>query len=369
MSLGKLKKTGLFLARPEVVFFDLIWLMYLVFVGTIAQRSIGLYQAQAKYFSSWWYLEGGFLPLPGGYAAMAVLFIGLFFKLVFKSPWTRKRFGINVVHIGAMLLLFGGFLTAVFSEEGNMVLSEGETSSVVSSYHDLELAVTDLSDPDHDTVTLFGEGWLRRGELLRARALPFEIRILDFCRNCDLLRRPGSEGEGAEGFARNFRLRSIPPEKEFEKNRAGVTFKVEGKEVAVFQWMPVVQKIRMDGREFAVEIRHKQTRLPFSVTLEDFEKKFYAGTGMAKSFKSVVRLQEGDFGQNTVIWMNNPLRYRDYTFYQASFIEGMPLETTVLAAVKNVGRIFPYLSSLVMCVGLLLHLLLMIPGLIPLKEK
>lgn len=369
MSLGKIKKICVFAARPEIVFFDLIWLMYLVFVGTIAQRSIGLYQAQAKYFSSWFYLEGGFLPLPGGYTAMAVLFAGLFCKLVFKSPWTRKRFGINVVHVGAMLLLFGGFLTAVFSEEGNMVLSEGETSSVVSSYHDLELAVTDLSAPDHDTVTVFGEGWLRGGEVLRADTLPFEIHVFDFCRNCDVTRRLDSGDEGAEGFAKNFRLRSIPPEKEFEKNRAGAVFEVSGKKYAVFQWMPVLQKIRMDEKEFVVEIRHRQTQLPFSITLKDFEKKFYAGTGMAKSFKSVVVLQEEDFEQNTVIWMNNPLRYRDYTFYQASFIEGMPRETTVLAAVKNVGRIFPYLSSLVMCIGLLLHLLLMIPGLIPAKEK
>ena len=61
--------------------------------------------------------------------------------------------------------------------------------------------------------------------------------------------------------------------------------------------------------------------------------------------------------------MNQPLRYKGYTFYQSSFFESSEGEMTVLAAVKNYGRLFPYISSIVMCFGLMVHLVLRLPNL------
>ena len=40
-------------------------------------------------------------------------------------------------------------------------------------------------------------------------------------------------------------------------------------------------------------------------------------------------------------------------------IEEGDKETTVLATVKNYGRMFPYISSIIMCIGILVHLLVM----------
>jgi hypothetical protein len=52
------------LSNPKIFVITIIWLMVLVFFGTIEQKYIGLYEAQNKYFSSlilWvWYF-----PLPG----------------------------------------------------------------------------------------------------------------------------------------------------------------------------------------------------------------------------------------------------------------------------------------------------------------
>jgi hypothetical protein len=59
----KAKKIGLTLSDTRVFFFTLLWLMFLLIMGTISQRYIGLYQAQEKYFSSlilWLW----FIPLP-----------------------------------------------------------------------------------------------------------------------------------------------------------------------------------------------------------------------------------------------------------------------------------------------------------------
>ena len=53
-----------------------MWLIVLVFIGTVVQKDIGLYAAQMDYFSSW-FKWIGFIPLPSGKITMLVMFINL----------------------------------------------------------------------------------------------------------------------------------------------------------------------------------------------------------------------------------------------------------------------------------------------------
>ena len=89
----------------------------------------------------------------------------------------------------------------------------------------------------------------------------------------------------------------------------------------------------------------------------------HPGTGIPKSYSSDINLIENGISKHILIEMNEPLRHKGYTFYQSSFIESLDGETTVLAAVKNYGRLFPYISSIIMCIGLLLHLIMKLPEL------
>ena len=367
--MNQVKKIGEFLARTDLFFYTLLWLIVLLIAGTLAQRELGLYLAQQKYFSSW-LLWLGFVPLPGGYTTLSAVFISLTAKLVFKTSWERARLGVIITHLGALLLLFGGFLTAMFSYEGSMVIREGQSANTISDYHKTELAVIDTSPTDHDRVTAFAPGWLKPARLLTDTALPFRMEILKYCRNCQMVRRTEPPSESHHGFALNFDLVSTPLSKEDEQNRAGVVFRVMGAGAAVdgvyavIEFMPISQTILVNGKKYVFELRRAQTRVPFSVHLIDFAKEMYPGTEKAKSYQSTVTVTDTGVEQRSVIWMNHPLRYKNYTFFQASFIEGGPQETTVLAVVRNVGRIFPYVSSLVMCIGLLVHLLIQIPKLI-----
>ena len=86
----------------------------------------------------------------------------------------------------------------------------------------------------------------------------------------------------------------------------------------------------------------------------------HPGTNVAKSFSSQINLIENDVSRKVLIEMNAPLRHSTYTFYQASFIEEGDKQTSVLATVKNYGRMFPYISSIIMCIGILLHMLVML---------
>lgn len=110
--------------------------------------------------------------------------------------------------------------------------------------------------------------------------------------------------------------------------------------------------------------RFKRSILPFEIELVDFEKKVYPATNMPQSYKSEVILRENGAQWHSIIQMNEPLRYRGYTFYQSSFIIEDDREATVFAVVKNVGRMFPYISSIIMSIGLLMHVFLRLPKLI-----
>ena len=43
------------LKTPKLFVFIIIWMMILVVLGTLAQKDMGLFSAQEKYFSSWFF--------------------------------------------------------------------------------------------------------------------------------------------------------------------------------------------------------------------------------------------------------------------------------------------------------------------------
>ena len=99
-----------------------------MFIGTIAQRDLGLYLVQKEYFYSWfkWF---GPIPTPSVKLSMIVIFINLscyFFK---SGIWRIKKIGITITHCGVMLILIGSALTYFFSNEGNMIIDEGGRSN------------------------------------------------------------------------------------------------------------------------------------------------------------------------------------------------------------------------------------------------
>ena len=111
--------------------------------------------------------------------------------------------------------------------------------------------------------------------------------------------------------------------------------------------------------QLTIMLRPLRTALPFSIELVDFEEVLHPGTEIAKSYSSKVILNTGELKRDVIIAMNEPLRHREYTFFQSAFNRADNAEYSTLAVVKNYGRLFPYISSIVMCIGLLLHLIMM----------
>ncbi len=371
------KKVAKRLSQPDVFFYCGLWMLVLLFCGTIEQKYIGLWQAQSKYFSSFFFWFYSF-PLPAGWAAMGIILTSLLLKTVFYTKNIKKNLGSLVTHIGIILLLVGGFITALFSQEGYIVIPEGEKSNIVSDYHDVELAITNKDSSETITVaqkfleqrkisfqkefsSKESNSVLTEQEMQTIEKSFFPLQIKEFMKNTEVVKRKTPQTDPFKGFARIFELKRKKSEKVNESNIAGLTFYIptgEGKQeiYSIFERMPIKQTVKWKDGVYIVELRPIRTYLPFSIHLIDFEKSYYPGTDKPRSYQSSVEIMDQSVKQKRMIKMNQPLRYKGYTFYQSSFIEEEKSESTVLAAVKNTGRAFPYVSSLIICFGLLIHI-------------
>lgn len=112
-------------------------------------------------------------------------------------------------------------------------------------------------------------------------------------------------------------------------------------------------KIFSDNAVYIVSYGQKRYELDFSVQLNNFEMVKYEGTQRAREYKSVVNVPDI---QNHVISMNEPLKYKGLTFYQASFQQdelGRPI-SSVLSVNYDPGRVLKYFGSLIVSIGIIL---------------
>jgi len=261
----------------------------------------------------------------------------------------------------------GAALTAFFSSEGNMVIKEGNKSNYVEDYHYMELSVINTSNPDYDLYTIFDHQLFNRNQKLTHSNIDFDITVIQYIKNCEPMQRSHSNNIQYKGMLKNIMLNEILPLKEEHLNRPGIIFKISNANIEIdgiyglFLGQAIPQTLKLNGIDYNLVFRKKRTYLPFEIELIDFKKIMHPGTNIAKSFSSEVNLIESDINRKILIKMNEPLRYKNYTFYQSSFIEEESGETSVFAVVENYGRLFPYISSIIMCFGLLLHLIIKLP--------
>ncbi|HMB95223.1 MAG TPA: cytochrome c biogenesis protein CcsA, partial [Tepidisphaeraceae bacterium] len=115
------------------------------------------------------------------------------------------------------------------------------------------------------------------------------------------------------------------------------------------------QVVEVDGKTYWLQLRFRREYKPYTVQLLNFSHDRYLGTDVPKNFASDIRLIDPsrNVDRQVKIWMNHPLRYAGETFYQASFKPGD--RTTILQVVHNPGWLIPYISCVMVGLGLLVH--------------
>jgi ABC-type transport system involved in cytochrome c biogenesis permease subunit len=348
--------------------------MALIFVGTLAQTQIGVWEAVDSYFRgfvAWVDLSlfipeaSGAVPMPGGATLGLLLLANLVaaHAVRFKLGW--RRVGMILIHGGLIVLLAGEFATAWLADEGLMAIDEGATSSYYEDVRSVELAVIDRSPEDHDRVVTIPAAVLRRAAgdtAIRHDSLPFEVEVLRWMPNARLLRDdsalPADRGIGLEAVAQERPRARGGDGAQSDAPAAYVRLTRDGKQLGTWLvWAGLVgaQPVEIEGQTYGLALRYARTYLPYRLTLHDFRHDTFTGTTIARNFSSDVRLVDEARGvdREVRIWMNNPLRYRGATFYQASYKPDG--SGTVLQVVRNPGAALPYISCALVAAGLLLH--------------
>ncbi len=349
----------------------------LIFWATLAQVQLGIWGVQEKFFHAFFVLEklpGTSIPVPvfpGGYFLGGLLLINLVAAHIYRFRLEWKKAGIQLTHLGLILLLLGELFTSLLQVESNMRLDEGETKHYTESYRTAELALLDTTNPDFNEVVAIPEAVLADGGSLQHPKLPFQIRLGEYYPNAGLqMLPPGAKTPVTAGVGQTVQLVPLPlTYKQDERNLPAAYVELVGPGGSLGTWLvstlisspqspPFLrstQTFTYQGHTWEIALRLKRYYHPFAVTLLKFTHDIYAGTDIPKNFSSRIHLRTDDARQDreVLIYMNNPLRHAGLTFYQAGFDNDD--KTTILQVVRNPSWVLPYVSCIMMGLGLLIQ--------------
>jgi hypothetical protein len=185
-----------FLTSLKVTVVLLVLSTLLVFLGTLAQVHEGLWEAQERWFKSYFVFRraGDVWWVPPVFTGGYTLGFGLLINLLaahlkrFKLGWNKV--GIHLTHAGIVLLLLGQLATDMFSRESFMRFDQGEGQTLAYSeaHREVELVVAAEAGADgREKVVSFTGKALRRKLTLQGADIPFELRVTEFGENCEVL--------------------------------------------------------------------------------------------------------------------------------------------------------------------------------------
>jgi hypothetical protein len=347
----------------------LVTLMVLVVACTLAQVSLGTWGAVEVYMRSWlvwWEVPGTsyLVPImPGGALVGLVLLVNLISAQVRRLERSWKKAGIWIAHAGLVLLVMGEFVSGLAQRETQLVFDEGQTVNYVESPREMELALVDVTDPAVDDVYSIAGPTLARRSSFQVPGTPVQLLVRTYHRNAFLgTRRPQDPPSTATvGVGTDLTVvPEAPVSRDEEVNRSVALVEpvVGGRSQGVFLVSNAIdapQTFVAGGRTYQLSMRHWREYLPYAVTLLDFRHDVYPGTQIPKNFSSQVHIANPSRGESrdVLIYMNQPLRYEGKAFYQASF--GKNDTQSILQVVENPGWLLPYVSTLLVVIGLLVH--------------
>ena len=303
---------------------------------------------------------------PGGYLVGGLLLINLFAAHLRYYQPGKKKWGIVLVHLGVVLLLFGQLLTDLLSTESTMHIRNGGTKNYSESDRDYELAIVDSTGAETDQVVTFPGRSLGAGREASHGKLPFSVRARVYYPNSLLSDKPQ---EGFQEVKETTGPGSGPgiwwreTAHETEMNRRDIPSALV--ELATPQgslgtcllsgYIEQPREFTHNGHRYQLSLRLQRFYKPFHLKLAEFRHDKYPGTEIPKNFSSRVRLQNAATGEDreVLIYMNNPLRYAGETYYQAGFDPDD--QGTVLQVVRNPTWLTPYFSCGLVGAGMLVQ--------------
>ena len=311
-----------------------------------------------------------------GTLAAVILFIACYFLY-------KKRAGMVLLHAGILMLLIGEFFTALFAVESTMTVREGQAINFIDRSQRFEIAFIETSNPNFDRVTIIPAKMLKPGKEIKSDQLPFSIYVHSMFANSSqpqlITNINGFSTDNYPNYKSVGEKFFVAPTREVsgasgERNAPAFDIELLDKSSGdslgrfmlslwfypnfVNQIWDLPNEYSLDSKKFKFYLRNEReftesiSGNPYSIELLDFVHDKYEGTQTPKDFTSKIRLiNEGDeVDRELKIWMNNPLRYSKRTFYQSGFLPDD--KGTVLQVVRNDSWMIPYLSCMIVFVGM-----------------
>lgn len=350
--------------------------MVLIFFGTIDQVEYGIWHTQKLYFESfvvaWQYpalwpagehLTWLRIPMFGGYTIGGLMLINLTVAYTKRFSLKTAKLGLYAIHFGLILLIVSELLTDILAVESQMTVPEGGRANYSQTIRANEFVLLDRSNPDFDRVHTIPAKLLKPGQTLPIPGTSLSLRILNFYPNAKLVQAQNGQSPANRGAGVRMGISAIPEAPDYSEkgiNTATAYIEIFEQETSLGVWLVsnVIddrfppQMVQTETKDFEVALRFQRYYHPFEIELIDFAHDKYPGTEIPFNFSSKVITHNPDPAKNqqALIYMNHPLRYEGLTFYQASF---SPDETaTVLQVVRNPGWLLPYVSVLLMGLGM-----------------
>ena len=383
----------------------------LVFFGTLAQKQAGIWDVITRYFWSWYvdvpiqllveFLKifglgfvgpsasvPGSFPIPGGKLLALLLFINLFAGFLkvsirdWKYPSRRWRLpGIALLHLGLLLLMVGEFITREFAIEGQMSILNGASSNFIERRDKAELVFLRPDDkhPDMERVISIPASMLKdaakTGQKITDDRLPFAVEVIEYQPNSRILEKlpEGFANQADKGDGLDVAAKDTPPvsgtDPEQRVDLPSAYIKLSDPKTGqsmgtwlVSTWLSSIsdRKTQMvdagaKDQNPRMTLRFLRVYKPYTITLRKFIHDVYPGTDTPKNFQSDITLVDPDQGVNrdVTIKMNDPMRHAGETFFQSSWLPGD--SGTVLQVVQNPGWTIPYISCVMVSLGMLIH--------------
>lgn len=327
-----------FFSKTELFCINIILFIIVLFLGTIAQKDIGIQNAQEQFFYAKIIWIFNLIPFPGGGTLFFLIFIGLIIKLI-DDKYTLNKLSTFFIHIGIIFFILAAFFTLKLSNEGTMIINEKENIDYFISKNNYSLIL--LSNNKSYTIDIIKNNKIIKNNI---QINNITISVNKFYKNINLKFKHTAEYL--------FEFNDIPPFPESEYDRSGILLKISNENNIYLIEDYAYNNI---DNKFTIVLSKTKTILPFSMELKSFNKNVYLQTSIAKSYESVISINNKKIDWKIKINMNKPFRLNGYTFYQTSFIENTISKATVLTVVKNPANIFFYIASFIIFFGLIYH--------------
>ena len=344
-----------FIGRIQFTIALMLMLFLLILFASFAQVDYGIFEANRRYFSSWFVWFKSTPIFLGGYSIGLLLVLNLLASHATKLKFTRQYMGIFLIHFGLVLLIIGSAVTSFFGQEMQISITEGQEKNHVEFPSIFELVLVDTSKEDTDQIHILNLS--PQTPLISFQSA--QIKLISSYTNA-ILNPRGIDSLKYEQLGEEYKLISLPKTyKMSERNIPGMAIEVMDGNVAkryiLWGGSSVYQSVVINQKSYLIKLRPKRQYLAFSIFLDTFTKQDYPGTSTPKRFISDIQLKTASGSVPFVIQMNQPLRYNGYTFFQSSFTED--LQTSVFQVVKNPSWVMPYFSSLLIVMGLLMQMI------------